>query len=546
MPNSDIDSWASDSHGDALEFDDYSFKSVESEPSSKLRYGALPQAKEGWVGYLSPSRVGATLAALRVRTKLFMRLADRRLYLYRSSDPDHTKEPLRAIELKRATVAAGRKDCEFFVAVPGKPKPYSFKVESTRERDDWIDKIVVVSKVNITSHYNLGRRLGRGAFGEVRLAEDRETAEKFAIKVLRKNGRSARQKTLLEREVKALTSVNHENIVRTFDVFDQSGELCIVSEYVDGGELGHLMDGLNEKNTAAEDVVQNLAMQLLKGLLHLHQNGIVHRDIKPENILCVGGTWPPKVKLTDFGLSNFIDEDESVVLKSVVGSPVFIAPEMVMRKGYTTAVDLWGVGVVVYQLLVGTTPFNVNDFEDYKDFLQHGPKFREPQWSSLSSEAQSFVRSLLQVDPAKRLTAASALQHQWLAKAETCVPKFDKNSRISRRLMMSRRISGLISNARKSTVIELPSDGRAGSPSPRVEVHNRAMPPEPCAEKPVSSERARAELRKAVLGVISMRRLQEAGAEGAARVAATHSADMKNLTIWIDRLAGKNKAKANQ
>jgi len=541
------ESFSIDEAEDNLDLEDASFRSVGDEPSSRLRYGALPQNKEGWVGYLSPSRVNAPLAALRSRTRVYMRLADRRLYLYKNDDPNLIKEPLKVIDLKKATVAPGRKECEFLLATPSKPKPMSFKVESLHQREDWIEKMMVASKVNLEDHYNMGRRLGKGAFGEVRLAEDKETNEKFAIKVLKKQGRSSRQKALLEREVKALTSVSHENIVRTLDIFDQSGELCIVSEYVDGGELGHLMDDLDETNVVPEDVARNLTMQLLQGLLHLHQHGIVHRDIKPENILCVGGTWPPKLKLTDFGLSNFLGEDESAVLKSVVGSPVFIAPEMVMRKGYTTAVDIWGVGVVVHQLLTGVVPFNVNDFDDYREFLRTGPKFRERRWEMISEDAQSFVRSLLQVHPQKRLTAASALQHRWLGANKDKVPVFDRHCRPSRRLMMSRRMDGTLS--RKSTVIEIPKGLRPTLPS-LSSIRQSSVLALVGSEKgstPVSSARAKAVLRKWVLAAISINAMKEACSRAHERDKAPEGdRDMKNLNQWIDRLAGKHKERERE
>jgi len=497
---------------------------VAEEVTLRLRYGALPQACDGWVAYASSS---SRPNPLKTRKRLFMQLRNRQLTMWKSEEEpkDTNSIPYRVVPLRGATIAFGSKENEFVATVPvgSVSKHLSFKVAAREEVENWVEKMRRSCGVEIDDKYDVGKRIGRGAFGEVRIGEDKLTGEKVAIKVLIKKVSSKRQRILMSREVRALCSVEHENVVSTFDVFDESGRLCIVSEYVGGGELCSLFEGIEEGMTFPEDLAQNLSRQIVTGVLHLHQKGIVHRDLKPENILCTAGTWPPKVKLTDFGLSNFLETgavegSDATVLSSVVGSPVFVAPEMVTRKGYNYQVDMWAVGVLIYQMLVGRAPFGITNFEEYMSFLQHGARFEEEAWNKFSPGALSFVKALLQVDSKKRLNAASALQHEWLAKSKDAKVRYDANNMTSRRLM-ERKPSSTVSAAAAAAAIAKKTPSK------------------------VIADRARATLKRAVDAIIVMQRIKKIASAAIPsdpeRAAQVQNIELHHLKAWIDRLANK-------
>lgn len=157
--------------------------------------------------------------------------------------------------------------------------------------------------------------------------------------------------------------------------------------------------------------------QILSGVYYLHENSIVHRDIKPENVLCMSKDWPLHVKLTDFGLSNFIEDaadNSSVALLSHVGTSFYLAPEIVGKEGYGPAVDLWASGVVLYIMLCGRFPFWGKTDIEYMKSLAQGPCMVGEGWDEVSDLGKAFLKELLQLDPKRRLNAEKALNHPWI------------------------------------------------------------------------------------------------------------------------------------
>lgn len=157
--------------------------------------------------------------------------------------------------------------------------------------------------------------------------------------------------------------------------------------------------------------------QILRGVQYLHQQNIVHRDIKPENVLCASDTWPFQVKLTDFGLSNFVEEDavdNAAALLSHVGTSFYLAPEVIGKEGYAFPVDLWACGVVLYIMLCGRFPFWGKTDIEYMKSLSVGPCMVGDGWAEVSHGGKKFLKQLLQLDPSRRLTADQALAHPWV------------------------------------------------------------------------------------------------------------------------------------
>lgn len=149
----------------------------------------------------------------------------------------------------------------------------------------------------------------------------------------------------------------------------------------------------------------------------------MHRDLKPENVLCKSKDWPLAVKLADFGLANFAEDgnvrESTVGGGGMVGTPGYVAPEVVKREPYGPPVDMWACGVLLYIMLSGKMPFFGRDDNECLRRIAVGQySLPDREWSSISPDAISLVKSLLQLDPEKRLTANAALQHQFLAEPD--------------------------------------------------------------------------------------------------------------------------------
>lgn len=251
--------------------------------------------------------------------------------------------------------------------------------------------------------------------GQVRLAQDLLTDEQVAVKMVPRLNRE-NETQFLAREVQIILSVSHPNIVRTIDVFVRSRRIHFVMEYLAGGEL---FDFIAENTHFTETHAAAVMADLLNALSYLHSRGIAHRDVKLENLLCANSTWPLNVKLADFGFANYVSKTDGPMLSSFVGTPYYIAPEMLRGSPHGRAVDVWASGVVMYILLSGKFPFGgKNESEYYQRVLSKEAYFPSEEWGNVSEEAKNLVRGMLSKDPTKRLTADECLEHPWLKRAD--------------------------------------------------------------------------------------------------------------------------------
>lgn len=239
-------------------------------------------------------------------------------------------------------------------------------------------------------------QLGKGSFGEVYLVEKIDSGDLFALKVLRKDkvlGNNLVRYAFTERNI--LSLINHPYIVRLNFAFQTPEKLAFVMEYCPGGDLGtHLA---REKHFN-EDKARFYIVEILLALEELHKHGIVFRDLKPENVVLDNDGH---AKLTDFGLSKEGCE-EGQLLRSFCGSVAYLAPEMLRRTGHNRTVDWYLLGVVLYELIVGTPPYYSNNREQLFNNIQRG-KLVLPK--TMSEEAKSLIKALLHRDNTKRLGA---------------------------------------------------------------------------------------------------------------------------------------------
>ena len=254
----------------------------------------------------------------------------------------------------------------------------------------------------------MGKTLGSGAFGTVRLAIHKATKQTRAVKVLKK---SEQDMELLLREVEILSKLSHPNIMQIYEVFQDKTSFYIVSEYCKGGEL---FDILSKKGSLSEKETAHIIKQVLSAICYSHKNNIVHRDLKPENILLDDNTKEMLIKIIDWGCAVSFSTGKK--LSEADGTAYYIAPE-VLKESYDEKCDVWSVGVILYIMLCGYPPFNGATDDEIFDKVKIGEfDYPKEEWDHISKEARDLVAHMLTVEPKNRYSAVECLAHPWFQK----------------------------------------------------------------------------------------------------------------------------------
>eukprot|EP00760_Papus_ankaliazontas_P039833 PhM_4_TR9788/c0_g1_i2/m.76759 len=244
--------------------------------------------------------------------------------------------------------------------------------------------------------FDLLRLIGKGSFGKVITVRNRQTSEILAMKVLRKEAITKPKEVLAEKAV--LQVVEHPFIVKLHAAFQTHSKLFLVMSYLPNGDMKYHM---RKDAPFSEARVRFYAAQVMLMLETLHSNRIVYRDLKPDNLVLDSDGY---AVLTDMGLARDMTEDQ---LRTFCGTPLYMAPELVDRKGYDYAVDWWAYGIIVYEMLVGVTPFADKTIHAVFNRLR-STEVRYPD--AMSPEARDFVGRLLQKDPKRRLVDPDAMR----------------------------------------------------------------------------------------------------------------------------------------
>uniref|UniRef100_A0A3Q2CZ69 non-specific serine/threonine protein kinase n=1 Tax=Cyprinodon variegatus TaxID=28743 RepID=A0A3Q2CZ69_CYPVA len=251
--------------------------------------------------------------------------------------------------------------------------------------------------------------LGSGQFGVVYKGTHRKLGRSVAIKVIDKTRFPTQQERQLRNEVAILQNLSHPGVVVLEAMFETCRHVFVVMEKLHGDMLEMILS--SEKGRLPERITRFLVIQILEALRYLHLKHVAHCDLKPENVLLVSADPFPQVKLCDFGFARIIGEKS--FRRSVVGTPAYLAPEVISSSGYNRSLDMWSVGVIMYVSLSGTFPFNED--EDIRQQITNAAFMypRQP-WSTISLEAVSLISNLLQVAVRRRFTVGKALGHSWL------------------------------------------------------------------------------------------------------------------------------------
>ncbi|XP_058795036.1 serine/threonine-protein kinase fused [Phymastichus coffea] len=241
-------------------------------------------------------------------------------------------------------------------------------------------------------NYEMLKQVGEGSFGQVFKARRRGDNAIVAFKVTRKKGRTDKELVSLRRECEVQKELNHPNIIRMFDSFETDSKFIVITEYVEK----ELYDIVVKAGRLSEERSQVIACDLVSALHYLHTRRILHRDLKPQNVLVdTSGV----AKLCDFGFARLMSQ-EIHVLRSVKGTPLYMAPELIDELPYDHKVDLWSLGCIVYELVSGVPPFQTTSMR----YLVSMVRQADIKWPEhISDNCRSFLQGLLQKDPTKRL-----------------------------------------------------------------------------------------------------------------------------------------------
>lgn len=251
--------------------------------------------------------------------------------------------------------------------------------------------------------------LGSGYNGVVQLATSLDDESyRFAVKAFKVGNLKRDKKAQLESEVGIYLCMDHPHVTRLFDVYEADDKLYLVMECMEGGEL---FDRVTKLKKFTELDAANAVEQMLLALNYIHSHGIVHRDLKLENFLYEAKD-SDQLKLIDFGFSKVWDPN--IKMHVSCGTLAYVAPE-VLKKAYTNQCDMWSLGVIAFVLLSGYMPFSGSEAVQTRNISTGHYVLKPERWTPISLEGRQFVKAMLEVDPAKRLTAGQALQHPWIA-----------------------------------------------------------------------------------------------------------------------------------
>lgn len=274
--------------------------------------------------------------------------------------------------------------------------------------------------------YKMEKILGNGSFGKVKLAINTKTGDEVAVKIVKNVDKDHQASNM--KEIGILESLNHPYVIKVIDVFETGNYMCIILEYAKNGDLLEYLNSHWDR-CLPEIEAQRIFKQVVQGVQYLHENNIIHRDLKPNNILL---DEINNVKISDFGLSKRSESTEA--LKTACGSPIYAAPELLSRNYVGPRVDVWSLGVILFNIGTGSMPFGINSSLSvpaiYNLILQsNDPKV--PKTCKMSHSWDQLMSKVLVPDSQKRYTIQQILDHPWLYMNFANIQKSSDDSSIS-------------------------------------------------------------------------------------------------------------------
>lgn len=363
--------------------------------------GELPKIKsslpsnEGWVYGTSKS--------LTRRAKHFVQLRHGVLYFYR--DPEKGADW--SLVLRDAMV--GRGQGRHSVQVSVSTKSHTFFCKNAEEQKKWLKVLFCNASWKLHDFYELGSIVGNVRTSKVQTCTHIATGTELAVKTVTKANRPP---DLVYNEMAIISQPLHVNIIHAVDILESADNMYLIQEYMQGGSL---YDFIKASGTFTEKQSRQAMRAILEGIKALHDVGIVHRDIKPENILCKRQAWPLRLKIADFGLAGFLQNNGALKsTKHFIGTIGYAAPEQYGGRNCGRAIDMWACGALLFNMLSATMPFSGLKRKEIIKKTKVADYSFTSEWDNVSSEAKAFIRSCFQVRVEKRLTVEQALCHDWM------------------------------------------------------------------------------------------------------------------------------------
>ncbi|KAJ3680210.1 hypothetical protein LUZ60_016488 [Juncus effusus] len=266
---------------------------------------------------------------------------------------------------------------------------------------------------DLKREYEIGAEIGRGRFGVVYRAQSRSTGELCAVKSVDKTRLADsldRECAELEAKLSQLAAAGNDGVVQVYSVFEDSEWIHIVMELCDGSDLFEWIR-IRDGEPASEQEVAAVLTSVLTSLALCHQRGVAHRDVKPDNILFDA---EGRVRLADFGSAGYFGETR--YMEGLVGTPYYVAPEVLRGEEYGDKVDVWSAGVVMYMMLTGgVPPFSGESAEEvFSSVLRANLRFPSRLFSGVSPLAKDLMRRMICREPSRRFSAEQVLRHPWI------------------------------------------------------------------------------------------------------------------------------------
>lgn len=255
-------------------------------------------------------------------------------------------------------------------------------------------------------HYNLHDIIGQGSFATVYLGKDIEKNELRAIKVINTSTIHKDQAVMssLISEIKIIKSLDNPNIIKCYDVLTTTNNTYLIMDYCEGGDLKSY---LKKQKRVSEEKALIILKQILNGYRELYKNGIIHRDLKTENILLKNEIF----KLADFGFAKILNNFEKDVLKALVGTPLYMSPQILKHEDYTSKSDIWSIGIIYYEMIYGKTPWiSKSDHDLLKKILSETIEF--PEGISISEKSKNFIVGCLKIEENERYSWSDIYSHE--------------------------------------------------------------------------------------------------------------------------------------
>ena len=259
-------------------------------------------------------------------------------------------------------------------------------------------------------HWQVDKQIGRGSFAVVWRARHAETGQRVAVKEIRLDKLNRKLRESLESEIQVLQRSRHGNIIRLHDIIKEEKRIFLVLEYCAGGDVSEF---IKKHGRVREDVARHFMRQMASGLRAMRAQNLIHRDLKPQNLLLTVASPDAELKIADFGFARYMHP--TGMAETLCGSPLYMAPEILGYQKYDAKADLWSVGTILYELLVGRPPFTgVNPMQLLRNIERSDAKIPSKVANALSRECVSILRGLLRRNPVERMGFDEFFDHPFL------------------------------------------------------------------------------------------------------------------------------------